>query len=41
VDTDPFPKELAGFSRAGARVLANANGIGVTVPDPIGTSAVT
>jgi hypothetical protein len=29
VDTNPFPKRLAGFSRARARVLADANGIGL------------
>jgi hypothetical protein len=29
VDTDPFPKGLAGFGRARARVLADANGIGL------------
>jgi hypothetical protein len=29
VDTDPLPKELAGFGRARARVLADANGIGL------------
>jgi hypothetical protein len=29
VVADPFPKGLAGFSRARARVLADANGIGL------------
>jgi hypothetical protein len=29
VDTDPFPKGLAGFGRARARVLVDANGIGL------------
>jgi hypothetical protein len=29
VDTDPLPKGLAGFARARARVLADANGIGL------------
>jgi hypothetical protein len=29
VDTDPLPKGLAGFGRARARVLADANGIGL------------
>jgi hypothetical protein len=29
VDTDPLPKELAGFGRARARVLADVNGIGL------------
>jgi hypothetical protein len=29
VDTDPLPKKLARFSRARARVLANANGNGL------------
>jgi hypothetical protein len=29
VDTDPLPKGLAGFGRARARVLTDANGIGL------------
>jgi hypothetical protein len=29
MDTDPLPKELAGFGRARARVFADANGIGL------------
>jgi hypothetical protein len=29
VDTDPLPKGLAGFGRARARVLADANSIGL------------
>jgi hypothetical protein len=29
VDTDPFLKGLAGFGRARAQVLADANGIGL------------
>jgi hypothetical protein len=29
VDTDPLPKGLAGFGRARAQVLADANGIGL------------
>jgi hypothetical protein len=28
MDTDPLPKGLAGFGRARARILADANGIG-------------
>jgi hypothetical protein len=29
VDTDPLPKGFAGFGRAQAQVLADANGIGL------------
>jgi hypothetical protein len=29
MNTDPLPKGLAGFGRARAQVLANANGIGL------------
>jgi hypothetical protein len=29
MDMDPFPKGLAGFGRARAQVLADANGIGL------------
>jgi hypothetical protein len=29
MDTDPLPKGLAGFGRARAQVLADANGIGL------------